>query len=185
MNMHANARLNEVMRFDRAAVEPHVAMLHQLAEASNADGCLVLFAAGENPVTGRKEGPLVQHFRIGDLAGMVGAVLGCGHTPHLNVYAPFALFRKSLARGDKGSEADVVAVLALVADQDNDTDKGGTLPLEPPYVVESSAGNFQAVFPLARALTVAEAKPIAQALVDAVGCDHGTKDLSHVWRIPG
>ena len=34
-------------------------------------------------------------------------------------------------------------------------------------------------------MTVQEAKPIAQALADAAGCDHRTKDVSGVWRIPG
>lgn len=185
MNTHAHARVTDAARFDLAAVETHIALLHQLAAASGTDGCLVLFAAGENPTTGRKEGPLALHFRIGDVAGMVAAVQGWAATPHLNAYAPFAVFRKSLARGDKGAEADVVAVLALVADMDHDKGRGGALPLKSPYVIESSPGNYQAVYPLARALTVQEAKPLAQALADAVGCDYRTKDVSGVWRIPG
>src|SRR5215212_4688750 len=185
MNMHAHARLDDAPRFDLAAIEAHVAILHQLAAASGADGYLVLFAVGENPASGRKEGPLALHFRIGDVDGMARAAKGWESTPHLNVYAPFAVFRKSLARGDKGSEPDILAVLAFVADMDNDKGQGGTPPLEPPYVIESSAGNYQAVYPLSRALTTQEAKPIATALTNAIGCDHGTKDLSHVWRVPG
>jgi hypothetical protein len=34
-------------------------------------------------------------------------------------------------------------------------------------------------------LPFSEAKPIAVALSNAIGGDHGTKDVSHVWRIPG
>src|SRR4051812_37847720 len=138
MNMHAGSWPG----FDGAAIEGHFAMLHNLAAASGADGILVLFAVGENPITGRKEGPLALHFRIGDVDGMCTAAKGWESTPHLNVYAPWAVFRKSLAPGHKGSEVDVVAVLAFVADQDNDKSQGGTLLLEPPYVIESSRGNF-------------------------------------------
>src|SRR3954452_1725203 len=156
MNVHTHAHFDHAARSDSSAVEPHITLLHQLAAASGADGVIVLFAVGENPTTGRKEGPLALHFRIGDVDGMVAAVRGWAHTPHLNVYAPWAVFRKSLPRGQKGSEADVVAVLALVADQDNDKGQAGTLPLEPPYVIESSRGNFQAVYPLSRALTAEE-----------------------------
>src|SRR4029077_13666358 len=61
----------------------------------------------------------------------------------------------------------------------------GTLPLEAPYVIESSSGNFQPVFPLARALANGEAKALAILLSDFISGDAGTKDLSHVWRIPG
>src|SRR3954465_2690515 len=96
MNVHTHARFNHAARSDSSAVEPHITLLHQLATASGAEGYLVLFAVGENPVTGRKEGPLALHFRIGEVDGMVTAVKGCARTPHLNVYAPFAVFRKSL-----------------------------------------------------------------------------------------
>jgi hypothetical protein len=67
MNMHAHARLDETARFDFATTKSHIALQHQLAMASGADGWLVLFAIGENPATGRKEGPHALHFRIGDV----------------------------------------------------------------------------------------------------------------------
>lgn len=57
--------------------------------------------------------------------------------------------------------------------------------MPPPYVVETSANNFHAVYPLAPALAPKDAKPVAVALSDAVGGDSGTKDVSHLWRIPG
>jgi hypothetical protein len=170
---------------DEAAFESHFEMLNHLAAASGVDGILVLFAVGENPTTGQKVGPHVLHFKIGDTAGMMTTARGWFRHPHLNVYAPWAVFRPNLPRGSKGEEADIVAVLALVVDQDNDTGKSGALPLPAPYTIESSADNFQAVYPLSRALLLAEAKPIGEALVKAVGCDAGTKDMSHVWRVPG
>jgi hypothetical protein len=74
----------------------------------------------------------------------------------------------------------------FVGDLDADTGKaGGPLPVDAPYILETSAGNFQPVFPLATALLPNEAKPLAIALADAVGCDHRTKDISGIWRIPG
>ena len=93
----------------------------------------------------------------------------------------------ALERGAKGDEQHVVVTLALVADLDNDKAELplATLPVEPPYVIESSDGNFQPVFPLSRALANGEAKALAISLSDFIGGDAGTKDLSHVWRVPG
>jgi RepB DNA-primase from phage plasmid len=172
---------------DRGAVERHLSLLHDLARASGADGKLVLFAVGENPQTGRKVKPQAQHFAIGDVNMMVEAAEGYAKQAHLNVYAPWAIFRNDLERGTKGDEKHVVATLALVSDLENDKAELplGTLPLEAPYVIESSSGNFQPVFPLARALGNGEAKALAVSLADFIGGDAGTKDLSHVWRIPG
>jgi hypothetical protein len=149
MIVHARAE-TAAPSIDHQAIETHLGMLHHLAAASKVDGILVLFAVGENPATGRKEGPLSLHFRIGDVEGMTTTAVGWARHPHLNVYASWSVFRRSLARGAKGEEADVVAVLALVADQDNDKGQGGDLPLPAPYEIESSAGNFQAVYPLSR-----------------------------------
>jgi len=173
-------------QFDRTIVEEHLALLHNLAQASGADGKLVLFAAGEDPRTGRKEKPCVQHFRVGDVGTMADAVMGFAGRQNLNVYSPWAVFRNDLKAGKKGDEKHVLSTLALVVDQDSD--KGAlprTLPLEAPYIIESSAGNAQPVYPLSHALTAGEAKALAIALSDFVGGDAGTKDLSHVWRIPG
>ncbi|MBA3517902.1 MAG: DUF3987 domain-containing protein, partial [Rhizobiales bacterium] len=54
-----------------------------------------------------------------------------------------------------------------------------------PYILETSAGNQQAIYIFSEPLTPAEAKPLAEALTNAIGCDYGTKDVCHVWRIPG
>lgn len=171
--------------FDRAAIEQHFALLHELALACGADGKLVLLAVGENPQTGRKEGPIALHFKIGDVAAMTEAAMGFEGRAHFNVFAPLALMRSDLKPGAKGDEQHVVASLGLVVDWDADKYQLDTLPLEPPYVIETSAGNLQPVFPLARALDNGKAKALAVALSDFVGADAGTKDLSHVWRVPG
>jgi predicted P-loop ATPase len=176
-----------VETLDRDAVEQHLSLLHNLARASGVDGKLVLFAVGENPQTGRKVKPIVQHFAIGDVNTMADAAVAYAQQTHVNIYAPWAVFRNDLAHGAKGDEQHVVATLALVADLDNDKAELplNTLPIEAPYVIESSSGNFQPVFPLSRALTNGEAKALAVSLSDFIGGDAGTKDLSHVWRVPG
>ena len=58
-------------------------------------------------------------------------------------------------------------------------------PAVPNYVLETSPGRFQAFFLFDRPETVERAKPIAERLRDHGRCDHGTVDLSHVWRIGG
>jgi RepB DNA-primase N-terminal domain len=120
---------------------------------------------------------------------MIDAIIAWVTHPNLNIYASYAILRKDLPPGTRGGEADVRAVLALVGDLDADIGKTGVglngLPLQPTYVVETSADNFHAVFPLERALLPSDAKPIAVALSDAIGGDSGTKDVSHLWRIPG
>jgi RepB DNA-primase from phage plasmid len=175
------------VQFDHAAIEQHLTLLHDLARASGVKGKLVLFAVGENPQTGRKLGPLVDHFQIGDVKIMADVAAAYAQREHLNVYAPWAVFRSDLELRAKGDEKHVISTLALVADLDNDKDELplSILPIDAPYVIESSAGNFQPVFPLARALANGEAKALAVALSDFVGGDAGTKDLSHVWRVPG
>ena len=168
--------------FDRAQIEAHVALLHDLA--SGVSGKLILTAFEEDPLTGRKGPPRVQHFRIGDVDGMVEAVMGYEACPNLNVYAPWAVFRSDLDLGKKGSEADVVASLAAVPDIDGDKFEQ-TLPFEAPYVIETSPGNSQPVYPWSRPLTTAETKPLLVRLGEAVGGDAATQDASHVWRIAG
>ncbi|MEM6847607.1 MAG: YfjI family protein [Pseudomonadota bacterium] len=168
-----------------AAVRAHMEMLQSLATSAGVEGVLVLFAAGENPQTGKKMPPVSQHFSIGDVEGMTNAALSLGRAADRNVYAPWCIFRSDLPAGRKGAEADVVSVLAIVADIDNDKPTDGVTALPAPYVIESSPGNYQSVFPLASALLPAAAKPIAVSLADNVDCDKRTKDVSGVWRIPG
>ena len=52
-------------------------------------------------------------------------------------------------------------------------------------MIETSKGNYQPFWPLAGALPTANAKAIAVPLGDALGGDKGSKDVSHIWRIPG
>jgi len=164
-------------------IRSHVEMVHMLAKSAGVDGVLTLTRIDD------KDKIFTERFSIGDVENHASAVIGWSSHPGLNLYTPRAIFRKDLPRWSKGSEADVVATLAFVGDLDADTGKSGTglekLPLASPYVMETSEGNYQPVFPLARALSQSEAKPIAVALGNAIGADSRTKDTSSLFRIAG
>jgi P4 family phage/plasmid primase-like protien len=180
-----------------AEIRAHVEMLHQLAHPLSGSGQLVVASYGEdpdgtNPRTGKTGAPIsaaVEHFRIGDVDGMVAAVVRLGRDRYRNVYIPLAVLRSDLSRGKKGQEEDVIGVLGFVIDDDPDRDKGATELLLPAnYVLQTSVtpqANRQHFYLLDEILGGEAAKPIAAALTEFHGTDHGSKDLSHVWRVPG
>ncbi|MCA1365940.1 DUF3987 domain-containing protein [Bradyrhizobium sp. BRP14] len=158
-------------------------MLHGLA--TGVDGVLVTSTYYANP-TGDSDAPgSVTHHAIGDVDGMVDAIMAHEATPNANVFTGMQVMRKGLSRGSRGKEADIVALLGLVVDLDADTGKVGEMPIEPNMVLETSDGNFQPFVLFDRAVSPAEAKPMAAALKRATGSDHGTADIAHVWRVPG
>jgi hypothetical protein len=172
-----------VPTFDEALIRTHCEMLHSLA--AGIDGVLVISAFLANPL-GEKDSPsAVSHCRIGDVDGMVEAVMAHTQTPNANVFAGLQVMRKGLTRGSRGLESDIIAVLGLVADMDGDTGRLGTLPVEADLVLETSPGNSQPFILFDRPLPPSEAKTLALALKRATGSDHGTGDVAHVWRIPG
>ncbi|MGY3611265.1 MULTISPECIES: DNA-primase RepB domain-containing protein [unclassified Bradyrhizobium] len=162
---------------DQIAVREHVELFHHLARGVR--GLFIVCAFHDD-----RPGTISQH-RVGDVEGMVEAIMAHADTPNANVYMSFCLMRLDLERGKKGAEADVIATIGLVADMDADTGKVGKMPIEPSYVIETSPGNSQQVILFDRPLLPEEAKPLATALKKASGSDHGTGDISHVWRIPG
>ena len=145
--------------FDRTAIEAHISLLHDLAEGL--DGVLILAAFEAGGARAQ-----VQRFRIGDVDGMVATIMAFENHPNLNLYAPWSVFRRNLEPDKKGSEADVVAALAAVGDLDNDKYTISELPVEAPYIVETSPGNFQPVYIFERPLAAADAKPVLAALCD-------------------
>ncbi|WP_332716677.1 AAA family ATPase [Pelagibacterium mangrovi] len=162
-----------------SALRAHVQMLHNLAAGT--EGLLVTstyFASGGT-------GPITHH-PIGDVDGMVAALEAHIGTPGANSYVGLQVMRRGLERGKRGTEADIVAVLGLVADMDGDTgNNSGQYPLPPNYVVESSAGNCQAFWLFDKPISPTVAKGIAAGLKSATGSDHCTADVAHVWRVPG
>lgn len=169
--------------FDKTAIRAHVEMLHKLAEGLAGKFVVSTFFA--NPTGEDKAGGIISHHPVGDVDGMIDAVMAHAYTPNANCYVCPNLMRPTLDRGKKGGEADVLAVLALVADMDDDKGLAGHMPVQPNYSIESSPGNFQCFLLLDKPLAPAEAKPLAAALKRAAGSDHCTMDVSHVWRVPG
>jgi hypothetical protein len=174
----------EIVRaFDEAAIRSHVEMLHQLS--AGIDGVLVTSTYFADP-TGDNDVPgTVTHHAVGDADGMVDSIMTHAHTPNANTFTGLQVMRKGLKRGSRGKEADIVAVLGLVVDLDADTGRAGEMPVESSLCLETSPGNYQPFILFDRAVPPAEAKPLADALKRATGSDHGTADVTHVWRIPG
>lgn len=190
--MHLGAKLPKLPKikindtsasFDEAAIREHIGMLHQLAVGLTGKFVVSTFFA--NPNGEDKFGGVISHHVVGDVEGTFDAIMAHAETPQANTYICPNLMRPTLERGKKGGESDVIAVLALVADMDDDTGKSGTMPVGPNYVVESSPGNYQCFVLLDTPLSVADAKPLARSLKVAANADHCTVDMAHVWRIPG
>jgi hypothetical protein len=174
---------------DHRAIETwtHVSMLHIAAKPLAGQGKLVVASYGQDAQSGRNLPPVIRHFEIGDVASMDRAIRELSRQQHRNVYVPLAVFSNDLPPGKKGGEDQIAGVLGLVADFD-DADAHNyqsRLPAEPSFVMETSGGRFQAGFLFDAPVSRSEAKPLAEALADFARCDHGTKDLCHVWRVPG
>lgn len=169
---------------DDAAIREHIARIHDCAKGL--DGVIPIAAYGEMP-SGEKLAPLVRRFRVGDVEAAAAAAAEMARRPFYNVYMPLAVFRPDLPDGRKGGEDDVIGTLGLVADFDDDQARSyrERLPLPPDYVLETSEGRYQTVYLLDSPLPSAEAKSLAEALVAFASSDKCSKDLSHVWRIPG
>ncbi len=111
----------------------------------------------------------------------------------LNIYVPWAVFQSALEHWKKGSEADVIASLAGTIDIDADKGDSPDIPLKSSGRLTTSPGNFQDFFVYENPLPLADAKPVALALHrmtakdgdEAAKGDSATKDVSHIWRVPG
>lgn len=157
----------------------HIKMIHDLA--AGIDGKIILASYGEGLFS------KIGHFQIGDYEAMAECAAQWSEEPGRNVYASLVVMRPDLPDGLKGGEADIIAVLGIVADFDDDGAKKWKkrLPLEPDYVYETSTGRFQAACLFKKPLSVTEAKNLGIRLKLFSCCDHGTRDMSHIWRLPG
>jgi RepB DNA-primase from phage plasmid len=174
-------------------ISDHVQLIHMFAETLVGRGIVVIAGFGEDPnqidpktgKPGRRLPPKVGHAVVGDVRQTLLELNKFIGLPHYNAYTPLAIFRPDLPPGTKGSERDIVASLGLVADFD-DPDAARwakRLPLPPNYVLETSAGRFQAFYLFDKPEAVEVVKLVAERLKKFAGCDHGTSDISHVWRI--
>ena len=123
--------------------------------------------------------------------GLLKALGELSSIPGANVYIEPALRPLNTPEGQRGLLRDVVGVCAIVLDFDahekGPIDWRVRLPadLAPSLVVETSPGNFQLWFFFTRPYSVAEVQPVAAALVNDTGCDPISKDVAHMWRMPG
>jgi hypothetical protein len=98
------------------------------------------------------------------------------------LYAPVALTK--LDGSYKGSQSELVAVLALVAYFRGVVNYSDRLPREPNYVLACGDG-IQAFYVLDKPATVAEARPVALALKEHAGCVSATANPAYGWWVPG
>lgn len=142
----------------------------------------------ERPAKGAKHPPLrLRLFLPGNIEAMGNCATELCETA--NVYFGTALMPLSLRPGSRGKEDDIVAVLALVLDEDADKDELVTLPpgIEPSFIMETSAApatNRQVHFVYDKPLVRAEAAELAKLALRKCGGDHGGGDVTHVWRLP-
>jgi hypothetical protein len=180
---------------DIGLIRAHAMVIHDRARLLKVPAKLVVTGFGEdlsrtNPKTAEPGLPLppkIIHVAIGDMGRIADAINGIAQLPHYNAYMPLAAFRADLPAHAKGAEADVVVCFGIVADFD-DADAARwaeRLPIAPQYVLESSAGRFQAFYLFSTPEPLAAVKAVAERLKAFAGCDHGTSDISHVWRIAG
>ena len=168
-----------------AGAETLLGLYHKVA--ARASGAFVL--AHIAPATTKEAGkrPLhVQRFRINDAAGMAAEARSRGACE--NVYFGPALMRTDLAKGKRGEEGDITAVLAIVLEEDGDTGKlVAPCGIAPTFEIETSHAptlnrHFHFVFD--RPLSPQDAKALAILAHRKCGGDSGGKDISHVWRVP-
>ena len=120
------------------------------------------------------------------LQALLEVVDSLSSTPGTNVYVNVALMRADLPAGKKGSEEDVIGVLAAVLDFDGKHDgatRGDRVPLVPHMEVWTSAGNYQLWWWFDRPYPVADAKPVITALARCAGTDSTTSG-EHLFRVP-
>jgi hypothetical protein len=162
--------------------DAHTVLAAYHAAARGADGVCVL------SVIDRAGTTRPYKFAIGDAQTMADEAMMRGQDA--NAYFAPAVMRADLAREKRGGKDDVVGVLSCVLDDDADTGKGVTLPpsIEPTFIVTTSRVpkiNRHIHFVFNRLLTRQEGEGLAALLHQKCGGDHGTKDIAHVWRLPG
>jgi hypothetical protein len=152
----------------------HTTIIHKLADRSQGPGKLVIAGFGEDPSRldpktgkpGLKLPPKIIHVGVGDVDLTPKHIRQIADQPHCNVYMPFAVFRPDLPPGSKGTEKDVRACLAIIADFDDAeaVQWAERLPVEPQYVLETSAGRFQCFFLFRKPEPLDAVKQVAQRL---------------------
>src|SRR5271166_878445 len=136
---------------------------------------LVATVGSEDPETGVKLQPANLHVPNDARAynELLSAIEGATtERKGNNVYIGISLTKPGLDLYHKGTEADVIGVLAAVFDFDGKHDpetRHARLPLGAMADVEASTGNFQCWYFFDRPYPVADAKPVLTALARCTG----------------
>jgi hypothetical protein len=185
--------------FDLQAIAEYVQMRHALAAGLIGKFILLVFDPNANKGTPPR---FNGHYGVGEMERMWRHIAafcplhGVRGDERLNIYCPWALFHPGIPNhgaGSGGREADVVYSFAAVADLDVDKGDSATLSVEASCRLETSPGNFQDFFVFPQPIPFALAKKTALALHRLTSKeddpskrgDSTTKDVSHIWRIPG
>lgn len=178
-------RTTEKIKFQSITLV-HLESIIKAAQNTGNDGKLILASYGQNPCTGRDIVPKIRHINLekANIETILKIIETWTKEPHRNVYTPLCLMRPDLPAGRKGGIDDIIAVFGVCADFDdeNAVQYLERLPLDPDIVLETSKGRYQAMFLFNSPISIDKAKYIAAMLQKYSGCDHGTKDISHVWR---
>jgi Protein of unknown function (DUF3987) len=156
--------------------------------AAGIDGKLVMTV-----VDSKTEKATIQHFRIGNVDAMAKEAVDRSEVVNCNVYMALSVLRKSLPHGARGGANDIVAVLGLPIDDDGDTTDPNKRALRPTAIepalevttCTTPTTNRQPHFLFTNPVPPDRAKELADLLHRKCGGDYGTKDVVHVWRIPG
>ena len=111
---------------ERPAVKPNanaetvLGLYHKVAAGTSGVFVLAYIAPASTKEAGKRL-LRVQRFRINDAGGMAAEARSRGACE--NVYFGPALMRTDLAKGKRGKEGDITAVLAIVLEEDGDTGK--------------------------------------------------------------
>ena len=191
--------------WDHPALRAFVEMLDRLAApfapkapGGRAGGLLMVSHAEVHPHSNKDDVWVNIRLNPGDVEHIFAEARQSEARTDVNVYFGWHVLRPDLPARVRGGSDDVIAKLALVADFDtgpghekeanNFDPETMTIPgleIAPAAVVETSPGNYQAIFAFSPPLTPAEATELGEMLWKVARCDPATKVLAQPWRPAG
>ncbi|MBR0797964.1 DUF927 domain-containing protein [Bradyrhizobium jicamae] len=170
---------------DEATVIQFVTSLHQQAQQAlsgiERPGFLQMMRL--HPLDKR---PVFTRFRIGDVDAMAQQAIADARAGH-NVYIEGRTISEKTPRNVRGGIEHTAFVFALVVDSDADKGKAANRDLggSASLVVETSPGNRHYWFFLKEGVHAADAKPIGEAVRQALGSDYDTGTVTQPYRVAG
>lgn len=172
------------MKIKIEQIKQHCKILHEHAKKLGyTKEKLSVGSYGQNPATGETLKPKHRSFKISGHKAMAQTVIEWSREQHRNVYTSLAVFHENLGNR-KGAEKDIVGILGVALDCD-DVSYDNRLPFKHDYVIESSQERYQSFYFYNKQINFVTGKPVAEASTDYAEVDSCSKDLCHVYRIPG